>query len=190
MWRGAVESGTLAKRSAAGGLVADSVFRQYRGLDGDIWPELEHSSFEIEDGLADVEKSSMVDGYVDSLSCRDECDVIVLCRAGADVRRVEQLGWIAAGFDVGYLESAWSRFSVILNEVMFGMHEELRSFAARLNSSLLFAAHSDALELIAERRRLATLGKDLELEPPLVEPIMVCVRRSRVATVSGRVLAP
>jgi hypothetical protein len=168
-------SRVLASRTPALPLAIDTIFHRCRGLDGNVWPELEHPSFQIEDGLADIPDWSHIRKYAHELPCHAECDIIALSMADVDFTLMQRPGWTAAGFDVGYLASEWSRYSVILNEVLFGMYDELKSFAARLNENLLLPTLEDGRELIVERARLFALGRDLEREPPAVIPITVYV---------------
>jgi hypothetical protein len=168
----AVRAGVLAKRKPAVEIPGEEVFRRYRGFDGVPWPDLEHPEFRTENGLAAVTDWELVIQYARKLSQREDCDLVLLARLGTDDERVRQSGWTAAGFDLGYFDSEWSHFSVVLNEVLFGVHSELRSFASRLNEHLLLGTLEDAIALLAERNRLAGTGVDLE-QGDLMEPIAV-----------------
>jgi hypothetical protein len=97
-------------------------------------------------------------------------------RIGSNFEYAPLHGWSLAGFDIGYFESEWSHYSAILNEVLFGRYDELRTFAGRLNEHLLVATVELGLALIKERHRLLAMGRDLEQEPPSMEPIVVRVR--------------
>lgn len=165
-------------RSPAVPLAEADVFLRYRGLDGRPWPDLEELPFEIEDGLADIADWPKVSAYLQGLTSRDECDPVVLVPPLVDIDRVQALGWRLAGVDVGYYESEYSHYSVILSEVIFGVIDELRRFAVFLNENLLLSSLADARQLIAERGRLAALGADVEREPPVMEPISVFVRQA------------
>jgi len=180
-------------RGAGGALVVspslelsvEGVFRCYRGFDGVLWPDGDELPFGVEDGLAAIEEWEAVSRYLRGLACRDECDVVLLSRGVFDDGQVRELGWSRAGIDVGYCESEYSRFSILLNEVLFGRHDALRGFASRLNSCLLFDALDDARELLAERARLVAANLDLEGEPPVMAPIEVYIRESRDSTTIG-----
>lgn len=175
--RRASQASGLPRRMPALPVTRIDVYRGYRGLDGWPWPEVERLPFEIEDGLADIADWSKVKAYLDELVCRDECDSVFLVRRPVDADHVQASGWFFAGIDVGFYESEYSQYSVIFNEVIFGMYDELRRFADRLNEHLLLPSISDAWELIGERSRLQTQGADLEREPPSMEPITVFIRR-------------
>jgi hypothetical protein len=167
-----------AQQKPAADISFQEVFRRYRGLDGEVWPQKEHAEFPIEDGLAAIEHWSLVNQYVRKLASANECDVIMLARLGPRLDSVQQLGWSFAGFDVGYFESEWSHFSVILCEVIFGVNSELRSFCSRLNEHLLLSTLEDARALLTERSRLVRLGRDLEEEPPQMETLAVLLREA------------
>jgi hypothetical protein len=178
MWRQASRRAVQRPRSPAVPLTGPEVFVRYRGLDGRPWPDLEQAPFELEDGLADIARWPEVTAYLDGLASRDECDPVVLAHQLVNIDRIQHLGWHLAGVDIGYYESEYSHYSVILNEVIFGAYDELRRFAAVLNEHLLLSSPADARELLAERGRLAAQGADVEHEPPAMAPITVFVRRA------------
>jgi len=74
--------------------------------------------FSTEDGLASVEDWPLVREYKEKLPRCEECDIIMLARPGTDDEAVRRAGWAAAGFDLGYFDSEWSHFSIVLNEVL------------------------------------------------------------------------
>jgi len=175
LMRRAAGAGVLAKREPALSIPHDEVFRRYRGFDGLSWPELDPRGFRVHDGLAAIADYPLVDEYARALAQAAECDVIVLAQHGAAIEAIREAGWSAAGFDLGYFESEWSHFSIILNEVLLGVHVELRSFAGGLNEHLLLAKPEDAVPILTERNRLAKLGNDFEQEVQ-AEPIAVFLR--------------
>lgn len=169
------KSASFSTRLPARETTHDRVFCCYRGFDGAAWPEIEHAGFQTEDGLADFADVTRVDAYVKRLPCRAECDVIALGRVGVALGGPGATGWRPIGFDLGYFESEWSHFSVVLNEIIYAIHPELRRFARRLNEHLLLATLEDALEVAMERSRLAAAGADIE-DGPYIEPIAIFVR--------------
>jgi hypothetical protein len=172
----AKRSGILAKRMPAVSLDAEEVFRRYRGLDGEPWPRGRPSSIGAA-GLASISQWDDVVCYIDNLLTRMERDVILLGNCGLTEERLAGLGWSRAGFDVGYFDGDWSHFSVVLNEVLFGIHNELRRFGGLLNSQLLCATCEDAYALVDERNRLARKGEDVERGGPAVEPVEIFIRQ-------------
>lgn len=174
--RQAERSGSLSNRMPATGRDHEDVFRRYRGFDGLAWPEVKHEDFSTAEGLADPDVLGPVDAYVEKLPHRHECEVILL--APLDAAGLDVDGWRRAGFDVGYFESEWSHFSVVLNEIIYGTRLELRRFANVLNEHLLVPTLDLALEVIVERSRLAGIGADVE-EVPHVEPVAILLREDR-----------
>ena len=178
LMRRAVQSGALAKRKPAVEAPSEEVFRRYRGFDGMAWPELEHPEFRTESGLAEMTDLALVDQHVRRLARPEDCDMVLLARPGTYDEALLRPGWTLAGFDLGYFDSEWSHFSVVLNDVLFGVHAELRTFASRLNEHLLLGNLEDAITLLTERNRLAGAGVDLE-ECALIEPITIFLREGR-----------
>ena len=152
----------------------EEICRRYRGFDGFLWPELEHRDFATEDGLADLKDLDEVDAYLMKLPSRSDCDIVVLSRD--DAARLRDPQWNHIGFDIGYFDSEWSRFSVIMNEVIYGTVPELRQFANELNKQLLFDNLECAHLLMKEREKVAALGADVE-KAECIEPIAIFVRR-------------
>ena len=160
--RVARKTGALAGLKPAVDTSTEEAIRRYRGFDGLAWPDQEDGALRLEEGLAAIKDWPIVNRYIQNLPNASEWDVILLSRLGPTRESVRPADWSHAGFDVGYFQSQWSHFSVILNEVVFGIHPELRLFASRLNEHLLLSSLESASELIAERKRLAGAGKDLE----------------------------
>jgi hypothetical protein len=158
-FRRAQENGTLAKRTPAIPRTHEQVFRAYRGFDGIQWPGLDHPGFAITKGVARFEDCKLVDAYVQELPRRDECEVIALTSSLSGWAISAE--WRFAGFDVGFLDSE-SRFSVILNEVIYGPCAALRRFAQVLNAHLLLDTVDQVAELLATHARLADEGADVE----------------------------
>jgi hypothetical protein len=169
------KSGSLPAQVPAQETTHEDVFRRYRGFDGLAWPEVEHREFLTTEGLADVGDLQLVDAYLDDLPTRDECDVVALAPTGATDAVLRAQGWRAAGFDLGYFDSEWSHFSVVLNEVLYGACLELRRFAGLLNAHLLIPTLEQSIEIMKERERVAAAGADLE-EAACIQPIAVFLR--------------
>lgn len=156
MLRQAVSGGVLMSRAPAVPMSAEMIFATYRGFDGLAWPASLPPVFKTESGLAATSVMASARSYADQLV---DCDLIIL----ADLTtNADFSGLGLLGFDVGYFESEWSHFSSILNEVLFGSEAEMRAYAKRLNSSLLFASGSDAADMLLTREQLLCRGADLE----------------------------
>ena len=116
----------------------------------------------VVDGLARVADLDLVEHYVAKLARRSECDIVGLAISNRGEFDRPGARWLRAGFDVGFFVSEWSHFSTILNEVVYGAHSELRSFADTLNDSLLLDTEEQVFALLSARDRIARAGADLE----------------------------
>ena len=172
--RQAAASGHLAQRAPAVPLSIEDIFRRYRGFDGVAWPSEGHPPLRDEDGLIDARLLEDTKRYRRELPSPEEHDLLMLVRHCEDRGPPSFPGWQFVGFDVGYFESPYSHFSVVLNEVIWGVIDELRSFGSRLNRDLLLDDVRDALELTARHEMLARQGADVEADG--VFPIAVYVR--------------
>lgn len=169
----AMAAGVLSKRRPALDLTPEEAFRRYRGFDGEPWPDRNHPEFQTEDGLASVAQELAVVDYVRRLPNAEDSELIALAPVGV-TQLVVSSGWIFAGFDVGYFESEWSHFSIVLSEVLWGVCDELRLFAGRLNEHLLFWRREDAQALLELHHRLAQQGE--RLEEGEFEPISIFLK--------------
>lgn len=125
----------------------------YRGFDGlKLWPQVEAFEGIMLDGaLAPASQLSAVLQYASAI-CRDRCDLLfcdVITDFGSHVVRTSGLPFL--GFDYGWLESEYNRFSVVLHEVVFGSLERMREYTTLLNRNLLFDSLSDVVALARER---------------------------------------
>ena len=66
------------------------------------------------------------------------------------------------GYDFGYYESEYGKYSCIFHEVVYGMHAEMRGFGNRLNENLLMKEKRDGKDLAGVRKHLLETGADLE----------------------------
>jgi hypothetical protein len=149
------------------GLTGEETFTRYRGFDGDAWPSLGTNSFVRDDGLASPSDWPSVRQYMIG---KNECEAIALTDVDGEI---PVRGWVRLGIDIGYFHSQWSHYSVILNEVLFGMQAELRNFAGQLNANLLFETKDQCRSALTERNDLASRGADIESED--VGPITIFV---------------
>src|SRR5262249_28040258 len=152
---------------------AEEVFRRYRGFDSEPWPMEGHTSLHGEDGLGDPSELRSIEEYAGKLPSTHESDIILLVRRGPSDEDTLRLGWECIGFDVGFFESEWSHYSVILSEVIWGTIGELRSFAGKLNEHLLLNDIGDAQALVRRHDVLASQGEDVEVGE--MEPFAIYV---------------
>ncbi len=172
LMRIAERAGRIMDREPALAISAEEVFRRYRGLDGVAWSTEGHPPLR-DDGLAEPSQLAAIEDYARKLPSPHENDIILLVQPGTSGESTQRLGWRLIGFDVGYYESAWSHFSVVLNEVIWGTIDELRSFADKLNEYLLLNNVGDAEALVRRHVALASEGSDVEQGE--VEPLAIYV---------------
>jgi hypothetical protein len=145
------------------GEAPEAVFRRYRGFDGQPWPVEAHPQFRTDGGLAGVADRRAVEAYLRGLPNAGDCELLLLVRVDtAAFKGTHRAGWSFAGFDVGFFESEWSHYSVVLHQVIWGRLPELASFANRLGPYLLLGALRDALALVSAHERVRAAGGDVE----------------------------
>lgn len=150
------------------------ILARYRGLEGEPWPDSPLSPF-VQDGQpVGIEHSAIVGAHVGGQEAFGS-DAVLLGCCDLDSRELERLGWVYAGYDVGYFEGEWSHYSSIFHEVLFGAQTELRDFVHHLNSYYLFPTLELAVEFATERERLLRSGRDVESGP--VEPVAIHIRQ-------------
>lgn len=139
----------LAARTASLKMSPAQVFGAYQGLDGVPWPSPPFEGWE-DVGLIDVSELETVRDLVAKSGVGHDIDIVALAQ-GPVVKAMQELGWQLLGYDVGYFESRWSHFSVLLNEVVYGSVPNIRAYAKALNSNLLLDTDEDAAALLAIR---------------------------------------
>jgi hypothetical protein len=145
-------------RLPALGKTHEEALGTYRGFDALAWPHEDHPGFRVHDGVARLSDLAQVRAYLASLPDYAECDLIAI---GTESTKPPP-NWRFLGLDVGYFQSEWDRFSVLLNEVVYGAHEDLRRHAASLNRYLLLDSEAPARALLRERAEIARQGGDVE----------------------------
>lgn len=170
LMRLAEQSGVLTNRRPLLDISVSDIFRKYRGFDGDPWPDLADTDRLTLDGLADPNDLEWACGYRTSLDCRSECDLIFLTNSDHSMPPFD--GWRLAGLDVGWFQGEELHYSIVLNEVIFGIHKSLLELSRALNGSLLFDSMSVAQILLERRREIAIDGGDVEIlegDPQVVQ---------------------
>jgi hypothetical protein len=160
------------KRPPVLGKTNEEVLRGYRGFDGLVWPEMSNRGLRVAEGLAPVRDANEVRAYARSLPYASECDVVGLAFA-AETRAFDSKEWHFIGIDVGYFESEWSLFSVILNEIIYGIHPALVDVASELNESFLLGSHRRAARLLELRAQVERSGADVERGGPPMTAIEI-----------------
>ncbi len=142
----------------------EEILRRYRGIDGDSWPkgagqpEVPLGS----DGLVSLSMVDEVRQYFEDVSNRQLCDMLV-CESPVTNHEVcAPPGFSFCGYDVSPGTNDLTNYSVVYNEVIYGLYQELREWSAQLNEHLLVSALPDVERLLELRERLGRNGADLE----------------------------
>jgi hypothetical protein len=154
----------LSIRPPAVPLTHDLVEKRYRGIEGEPWPQLDESGdVQLVDGLAPLEQLSRVKAYYDRLPSGPTYD-LVYCQFGVRSETRQELPeqFVFCGYDYGFYGSEWSVYSVIFNEVVYGLYSSMQAFAKLLNECLLLPSYDVVQELERIRNHMLSVGSDLE----------------------------
>ena len=180
LMRQSLRRGNLQKKTPALALSPEQLFRTYRGFDGQIWPGLTESQVRLNGGLASLAQIALVEEYLTGLGDQAENDMIILEFESDAIGSSVSAEWSFAGYELGYFDSQWSHFSIILNEVLYGHDANLQSHARNLNENLLLHSKQEAQTLLVERANLARSGVDVEGGEKMC-PIAVYARSTRAS---------
>ncbi len=150
----------LAERRASVNMSPDQVFAAYRGIDGQPWPSPPFSGWE-DRGVVPLTELENVNAIVEAAGLGHSIDVVALV-PGSDAGAMTESGWELLGYDIGYLESTYSHYSVLLHEVIYGIHSSLREHSRALNANLLLSSHDEGVALLDTRAMVAAAGGDIE----------------------------
>jgi hypothetical protein len=145
-------------------LTHDEVAQRYKGFDGIFWGGSEFETkydFLSEDGIAalcDYDKVSEV--LANDFPYHS--DLIFLKEIGRPLNLPDSFRF--EGYEFGYFHSVYDCYSVILNEIIYGLHSEMRASGCLLNGQLLFKRLADAEHLKTSRMFLVNRGVDLETD--------------------------
>ncbi len=158
--------GPRADRHPAVALTHDEVCRAYRGIEGNLWPELfDSDGIDLVDGVALPPSEARVRKYVARVDGRLRISCVYLSRTEHDDNRTANGGGMPfLGFDFGFFTSEGDNYSVIFNEVIYGTEETLRRLSSFLNKNLLLESRHAVEVLRRERARLVGAGRDLETD--------------------------
>jgi hypothetical protein len=152
---------------AAPPLSVEGVYNQYKGIDGELWPNggewdsVPHNEF----SLAAEARAHELTAKLKLKSVRpDTC--LALCDWAASSDSVSRVpaGFRFVGFDVALETNEYTMFvySAIFNEILFGYYQELRTLVSKLNENLLFGNLSDAQIFVLRREDMLRAGAGLE----------------------------
>jgi hypothetical protein len=168
----AISEGIRA-RAGITGTNAKLVERHYRGIDGEVWPQLNETDYiQLVEGMASLDQLDKVRRYYDGLPSGPTYDLIY-CQFSTPPEQGQQSRYFTfCGFEYGYLLSEWNHYSVLYNEVIWGLYSEMHKFSSLLNQDLLLPSYESVNELEGIRNNLIVAGSDLELDE-ICKPISI-----------------
>ena len=143
----------------------DEINKKYRGIEGLPWPEEDGlNKLGIDNGLAPIRKISFVIDYFQKVSLKYLSDFIFISFSSDEGKeQVEVPGdFYFLGIDYGNYISEYNYYSSLLNEVVWGGYEEMRSYSRFLNEYLLFSELNIIEKINNTRNELIVKGADLE----------------------------
>jgi hypothetical protein len=148
------------------------VLNRYRGFEGRAWPGTLGDDIALVGGLAPLSEFDRLWEY-----CRRvETPLIDLVYCSFD-EDPDLPDFEFVGFDVGYYESEYNHYSVVLNEVIYGSCDVLTAFNPELNGQLLIDTEKRAEALLAVRATVSRSECDLESGPERLQSISIFVPR-------------
>lgn len=145
-------------RPSSVGLTLEEVALRYRGFDGRIWPDWL--------GLDPTPEGVISLGELSSITASSAWKEFGRNSQVVFIAPPEHGGpgeaWDFVGFDLGLFESSYSRFSIIVHEILFGAEETLRKFSKHLNENLLLREPTIVAEILKARQERVLAGADLE----------------------------
>lgn len=145
-------------------LTDKDIISRYRGIEGQPWPD--YPSKErlcITDGLTSVGQFDQVTAYYLGLPGEARCDFIYCqFRTTAPLQPSIAPAFRFCGYDYGYYLSEYNHYSVLFNEVVYGVYDALARFSVVLNDCLLLPSDEAVRELADIRNRHLLNGADVE----------------------------
>jgi len=152
----------------------EEIRAKYRGFDGWAWPDVPNTeAISLESGLAPFEQYHIAQDYYDVASKEHLCDLIYLQFPEAlRVLPPLPIKFRFLGYDYGYYLSESGAYSSLFHEVIYGLYNEMRSYAGRLNYHLLLPTIETAELLDCTRNQLLEVEADLESDEACI-PIAI-----------------
>jgi hypothetical protein len=140
------------------GLSHDEVARRYRGFDATPWRGYwggrdweSQYGFLPETGVGGLGQYEQIKEVL-GRDFGPESDLVYF--GGVEAPADLPAGFAFVGYDFGYYGSVWGHYSVLYNEVIYGLIPAMRAFGGSLNENLLLSS-------IAEAERLDTVRSGL-----------------------------
>ena len=145
-------------------LTHSAIRSRYGGFDGIAWPG-DVEALTLSNGLAPPALYREVIDYWKSIG-DNETDLVYLTWniEGPRLHSIHDVRVDFRGYDYGNFVSETNYFSSVLNEVLYGLEEEMARFVLRLNQRLLADSMETIEDLASVRTRLAARGATLEAE--------------------------
>ncbi|MEZ4444865.1 MAG: hypothetical protein R3B72_37665 [Polyangiaceae bacterium] len=161
-----------ARRSPLTGQTLDETLSCYGGVEGELWPGWV-GDWPFEDALLPMAHAARYTDYLDGLG--PQVEILGVARGES----ASPEGWSLWGYDVAVVESPWSVFSVVLNELLFGALARLGAYRERLNERLLLRRREHAEELVERHLAAEREGADVEA---LGRPVVLAMYEPRAAS--------
>ena len=137
-----------------------SFFDKYKGFEGECLYYYESDDLKELEIICENKRKEIIDLNQSSL-------VLLICvkTNGNKIKNVMNLKHaFFVGYDYGILLEMDELYSSILQEVLFGTIEELKSFKEELNEHYLFSTFEMASNYVKKHHQLSVDGKDVEME--------------------------
>jgi hypothetical protein len=144
----------------------DEVLHRFRGIEGMLWPdEIPFGEISLNRGIAPVSQMEHLIVYYQELHQYSPHQIFdfLYCSNGSYISEVPE-SFKFRGYDYGNLICASNNYSIIYNEILYGLYDELGSLSVNLNESLLFPSIEYVEQASAIRARLLNAGADLETD--------------------------
>jgi hypothetical protein len=142
-------------------LTRETVRQRYRGFDGIAWP-FEPNALSLVNGLLPHEFYRDLAPYWRAV--KQSGIELVYLSSDTHSPVVDGAQIVFCGYDYGNFVSEFNHFSSVLNEVVYGVNDEMRAFAVSLNGALLFDSRQQVHALQSVRRFLRRDARQLESE--------------------------
>lgn len=135
---------------------------RYRGFDGPMFPRPDDVPFEGRPAASDA--LSQLQEFCGSLGPEVSCDIIYLdtSATGGGERNACLSDLTFLGYDFGFYQWQYNKWSVIVCEILQHTYPELEAFATRLNSHLLLPDVEAAYRVQETRAHLVERGGERE----------------------------
>jgi len=153
----------------------EEIRTRYRGFEGWPWPDdVNFALPQLKHGLAVSHLLPAIEDYYEEVSKVHLCDLIYLdFTEGISASLELPPKFKFLGYDYGYYVWEYNHFSSLFHEVIYGIYDEMKSYAGMLNDHLLLPDVQILRSLHSARTRLLENGADLERDGEGLGPIAI-----------------